>query len=109
MGYSADGPVQMSGRIVGEALDNAPESLSPCEHKVLIALAEDARDNDRRASYSDVESLARRSRYKPGSVRNALSELARRGLIIPQIDRVYRGGKHQEYILARLYPHHRAT
>lgn len=97
----------MSGRIVGEVLDNAPEDLTDAEFLVLVAIAEDARDKDRIATYSDVESLVRRTRKKPGTVRNALSSLARRALIVPLVDRVHRGGKHQEYRVEKLHPHHR--
>lgn len=99
----------MSGRIVREVMDNAPLDLTTAELLVLIALAEDARDNTRHAERCDVESLVYRTRLKPGTVRNALSTLVRRALIHPTMDRVYRGGKHQEYDLTRLYPHHRDT
>lgn len=99
----------MSGRIVGEVLDNAPEDLTNAELLVLIAIAEDARDRDRLAAYSDTESLVRRSRQKPGTVRNAVSSLTHRGLIVPQRDRVHRGGKHQEYKVTQLGHHHRAV
>lgn len=97
----------MSGRIVGEVLDSAPEDLTNAELLVLVAIAEDARDRDRRAAFSDVDSLVRRSRQKPGTVRNALSSLTQRGLIAPKVDRVTRGGKHQEYVVTKLEPHHR--
>lgn len=99
----------MSGRIVGEVLDNAPEDLRPAELLVLIALAEDAQDRTRHAAYSDVQTLARKIRRPPGTVRNALAALVARGLIIPTRDRVARGGYHQEYDLVRLHPHHRTT
>jgi predicted transcriptional regulator len=97
----------VSGRIVGEVLDNAPTDLTNAELLVLLAIAEDARDRDRLASYSDTESLVRRSRQKPGTVRNALSNLVARGLVTPVHDRVHRGGKHQEYKVTKLEPHHR--
>lgn len=97
----------MSGRIVGEVLDNAPEDLTPAELLVLVAIGEDARERDRLAIYSDVATLVTRTRCKPGTVRNALSSLTRRGLIIPTVDRVHRGGKHQEYRVPKLQPHHR--
>ena len=99
----------MSGRIVGEVLDHAPEDLRPAEFLCLIVLAEDARDRDRLAAYSDVESVARRARVKPGTVRNALSVLVTRGLIVPVHDKVHRGGRHQEYTLTRLAQHHRVN
>lgn len=97
----------MSGRIVGEVLDHAPEDLTLSELIVLLTIAEDARDRDRLAKYSDLESIVRRARIKPGTARNALSTLVRRGLVVPQKDRVHRGGDHQEYIVPKLQPHHR--
>ena len=97
----------MSGRIVGEILDNAPTDLTTAELVVLIAIGEDARDKDRIALYSDVESLVYRTRLRPGTVRNALSVLTSKALIEPLVERVARGGKHQEYRVERLQPHHR--
>lgn len=97
----------MSGRIVGEVLENAPQDLRPAELLVLVSIAEDARDRDRLAKYSDVSSIVRRTRVAPGTVRNALAELTRRGLVIAQRSNVHRGGAHQEYVVARLDPHHR--
>lgn len=97
----------MSGRIVGEILDNAPTDLTTGELLVLIAIAEDARDRDRRSQYSDVESLVRRTRLAPGTVRNALSTLIRRALIHPIHDTVHKGGRHQEYTVEKLHEHHR--
>lgn len=99
----------MSGRIVGEILDNAPQDLTPAELLVLVAIGEDARDRDRVASFSDLESLTRRTRLKPGTVRNALSSLARRALIKPLKDRVHRGGHHQEYAVPKLNHAHRTA
>jgi DNA-binding MarR family transcriptional regulator len=99
----------VSGRIVGEILDNAPADLTPAELLVLVAIGEDARDRDRIAQYSDLESLVRRTRLKPGTVRNALSSLARRALIRPLKDRVHRGGNHQEYAVERLTHAHRTA
>lgn len=97
----------MSGRIVNEVLENAPEDLTDAELLVLVAIAEDARDRDRLARYSDVENLTRRTRKKAGTVKNALSELTRRGLLKPG-GPAYRG-RHQEYRVTELYPHHRDT
>lgn len=94
---------------MGEVFDYAPEDLSGAELLVLLSIAEDARDRDRIASFSDVETLTRRTRLKPGTVRNALSSLGRRALIIPKHDRVHRGGKHQEYVVAKLEGAHRAA
>lgn len=99
----------MSGRIADEVLDNGPEDLTTAERLVLVAIALDARENDRTARFSDVESLVRRTGLKPGTVRNALSSLVKRALITPQRDRVHRGGAHQEYVVARLHNGHRAA
>lgn len=92
---------------MGEVLDNAPDDLTTAEFLVLLAIGEDARDRDRRSAYSDVETLVHRTRLKPGTVRNALSSLARRALIVPLKDRVHRGGHHQEYEVVKLRPEHR--
>lgn len=91
----------VSGRLVGEVLDNAPTDLRPAELLVLIVLAEDARDTSRRSRYSDVASICHRARLAPGTARNALSELVARGLLIPLHQRA-RIGLHQEYELASL-------
>lgn len=98
----------MSGRIVGEILDNAPEDLTDAEMLVLIAVGEDARDRDRLARYSDLENLTRRTRKKPGTIKNALSELVRRGLLKPAGGPAHRG-RHQEYRVTELYEHHRES
>jgi DNA-binding MarR family transcriptional regulator len=93
---------------VGEVLDNAPEDLTPGEFLVLLTVAEDAREKDRLASHSDLESLVRRTRLRPGTIRNALSELVDRGLLIAQRKTTYRGGYgHQEYVVTRLEMYHR--
>lgn len=99
----------MSGRIVGEILDNAPEDLTNAEFLVLIALGEDARDRDRRAQYSDLRTLARRTRLAPGTIRNALSSLTKRALITTIHPVVHKGGVHQEYVVTKLEHHHRDT
>ena len=96
----------MSGRIVGNVLDHAPDDLRPAEFLTLIALAEDARERDRLARFSDLHTLVRRTRLGPGTIRNALSELVRRGLIKPTKGRV-RTGTHQEYVLTELLEGHR--
>lgn len=98
----------MSGRIVGEVFDNAPADLRPAERLVFLALAEDARDDDRLAKYSDVSTLVRRTCLAPGTVRNALAELARRCLIKPTTGRAHIG-RHQVWHLTHLEPHHRET
>lgn len=95
----------MSGRIVGEVLEYAPESLTDTERWVLVAIAEDARDRTRVSEYSTVDALARRTRRAPGTVRNALSSLANKGLIKPL--RKAREGVSQHYEVAKLEQHHR--
>jgi DNA-binding MarR family transcriptional regulator len=97
----------MSGRIASEVQENAPEDLTQAELAVLVTLALDARERDRLARFSDVETLVRLTRLKPGTVKNALSELTRRALIKPGAP-AYRG-RHQEYRITELYPHHRVT
>lgn len=98
----------MSGRLVDEVFEHAPEDLTMPQLLVLLAIAEDAREADRRARYkTSNEDLARRTRRPLGVVRNAVSELVRRGLIKRVHDRVHRGGLHQEYVLAKLSERHR--
>jgi hypothetical protein len=99
----------VSGRIVGEILEHAPTDLTTAELLTFVAVGEDARDSDRHARFSDLENLERRTRLKPGTIRNALSALVRRGLLNPQLERAYRGGHHQEYMIPKLEPHHRNT
>lgn len=99
----------MSGRIASEVYANAPADLTQAELTVYALLALDAREADRVARYSDVETLTRLSRLKPGTVRNALSELTSRALIHPLVKQVHRGGKHQEYRLEKLHDHHRGA
>lgn len=82
----------MSGRIVGEVLDNAPVDLTQLELLVLVAIAEEARDRDRTALYNtSAEKIAERVRSTPSSVRNALGRLRQRCLLIPLHEKVHRG------------------
>lgn len=97
----------MSGRIASEVYEHAPDDLTQAELTVLAVLALDAREADRIARYCDVETLTRLTRLKTGTIRNALSTLARRGLIRPLVDVVHKGGRHQEYEIPKLHPHHR--
>ena len=102
----------MSGRLVGEVLDHAPSDLTVAERFVYAALAEAARDKDRIARYKCSNAdLAYRTGLKEGTVRNALTELAHRGLIKRLVAKPHRGagGKHQEYELCKLDAHHRFT
>lgn len=94
----------MSGRIVKDVLEHAPD-LPDTEWRVLIVLAEDARDSDRIARYCAVATIAERARRAPGSVQNALGRLTARGLIKPLL-KAHRG-RVQHYEIARLSTAHR--
>lgn len=97
---------------MGEVADYAPADLTVAERFVFVMLAEAARDTDRTARHDcSVEDLVRRTGLKPGTVRNALTELTSRGLIRRLVANVHRGkgGRHQEYELAKLAQHHRFT
>lgn len=97
----------MSGRIVGEVLDHAPDDLRPLDFRVLIALAEDAFDSDRTArKRCSADELAYRARSTPGSVRQALMRLSERALIRPVHTRVG-PGKQQNWVIAKLSSYHR--
>lgn len=96
----------MSGRIVAEVLDYAPEDLTDSQFLTLIALAESARDQTRTTKTTTAK-VARRIRRSPGTVRNAIVELTRRALIAPT-GRPMRGHA-QDYRLHQLEAHHRAT
>lgn len=96
----------MSGRLVGEVLDYAPTDLTPLQRLVLVCIAEDARERDRTARYTtSLTDLEKRTCAARGSVKNALGELTRRGLIKP----LHRAqiGTVQHYRLTELYEHHR--
>lgn len=97
----------MSGRIVGEVLDHAPDDLRRLDFDVLIALAEDAFDSDRTArKRCSSDELAYRVRSTPGSVRNALTRLQKRGLIRP-VHKVVGPGRQQNWIVSKLSSYHR--
>lgn len=94
----------MSGRMVREALDNAPCDLTHLDLLVLIALAETAPDRDRTARHgATVEQLADKVRSTPGSVKNALSRLRNRGLIVPLYEKP-RKGLAQNYRIPTMTP-----
>lgn len=96
--------VLMSGRMVREVLDNAPCDLTHLELLVLVALAETAPDKDRTARHgADTEALADRTRSTPGAVRNTLSKLRARGLIVPLYAKP-RKGLAQNYRLPVMTP-----
>jgi len=98
----------VSGRLVKEVLENAPESLSRLELLVLVSLAESARDENRttRGSAAASEVIARRVRSSTPSVRNALGALRQRALIKPLHSRT-RPGLAQQYVLTELHEWHR--
>lgn len=93
----------MSGRIVGEVLDHAPEDLTILELAVLVALAEVANDRTRLATYkTSAEQIAHRVRSTPSSVKSALFRLRHRGLIVGLHDKPRRGLA-QEYSIPKLH------
>lgn len=99
----------MSGRIVGEVLDNAPADLTPLELNVLVSLAEAARDTTRIATHDTTrEALAYRCRTTPATIKNVLRTLRDRGLITPTNGVAHRG-KATHYEIARLTPEHRGA
>lgn len=100
----------MSGRLVKEVLENAPEDLTSLELLILISIAESARDGDRstRGGSGAADTIAFRVRSTPGSVRNALSRLSARALIKPLHAKVHTG-QAQQYRLTELHEWHRET
>ena len=97
----------VSGRIVREVLDHAPEDLTKLDLLVLISLAESAHDNDRTArSEASADAIAYRVRSTPSSVRNALQRLKERALIRPVHQKVHRGHA-QDWTITKLSDHHR--
>ena len=99
----------MSGRIVGEVLDNAPEDLTHLELAILVALAEQARQDTRIATHKTTrDALAHRCRTTPGTVKNVIKTLRLRGLIEPVNGTVHRGVS-QHYRIAKLGPEHRTA
>lgn len=96
----------MSGKLVGEAGRYAPADLTVAERFVLIALAESARDGDR-TSRTNARAIAEFTGLAPGTVKNALSELKTRCLIVPL--GIARRGHAQDYRLTQLHAHHRAS
>lgn len=100
----------MSGRIVHEILECAPTSLTSLERLVLVALGDAARDGDRttRGGAGAVDVLAYKTAAAPGSVRNALSTLTRRGLVKPMLGKVG-PGLAQQYRISELHEYHRDT
>lgn len=98
----------MSGRIVEEVLDYAPDDLPRLDLMVLVALAAEARDSDRTAKgkHTGAEALAGRVRTSPASVRNALARLRQRALIRPVHEKARRG-QQQNWVITKLSDYHR--
>lgn len=97
----------MSGRIVGEVLENAPADLTPLELNVLVSLAESATERTRIATHKTTrEALAHRCRTTPATVKNVLRTLRDRGLITPTNGVAHRG-KATHYEITKLTPEHR--
>ncbi|GIH23021.1 hypothetical protein Aph01nite_13310 [Acrocarpospora phusangensis] len=69
----------MGIRLVAEVLDNAPTDLTPAERLLLVALAEDARD-ETRVCWPGMDKLVRRTGLQPDSIRRVFQRLAKRGL-----------------------------
>lgn len=97
----------MSGRIVHEVMHHAPEDLPRLDFTVLLALAEDAHDNDRTARKECSDALiAYKIRSTPSSVRNALQRLKERALIRPVHTKVHKG-QQQNWTITKLSSYHR--
>lgn len=92
--------------MVGDVFKFAPADLTPGELLVLLRLAENAPERTRIARFITAESIAEDTRLSYGTVRNALSELAKRGLIVRQFEHA-RAGRAQDYALIQLAEHHR--
>lgn len=92
----------MSGRLVAEVLDFAPDDLTQLQTLVLVALAESARDSDRTARFkASNRALADRARSTPGTIDNTLKQLKDRGLIVPVHAKVHRG-QSQEWTIPKM-------
>lgn len=99
----------MSGRIVGEVLENAPVDLTHLELLALIALAEQATDATRIATHKTTrEALADRTRSTPATIKNVLRRLRDRGLIKLVNGPIHRGMA-PHYELMKLTPEHRRS
>lgn len=98
----------MSGRLVKEVLENAPETLTQLELLVLVSIAESARDGDRttRGGSGSAAVVAHRVRAHESSVRRTLARLVETGLLKPVHERAHRG-KAQLYRLTELHDWHR--
>ena len=70
----------MSGKLVKEVLDNAPETLRLAERLVLVVIAENANEHTREARSLSTADLCHRTGLKPNSVTRALQRLTRHGV-----------------------------
>lgn len=98
----------MSGRLVRDVLQYAPEDLNKTELLVLIALAEDARDTDRIARFITIDQIADRARISSRTTRNVLARLRSRFLITGTVHRPG-NGRRQLYQVAFLTAEHRSA
>jgi len=100
----------MSGRLVREVLEHAPNTLTRLELLVLVSLAESANERTRTTygSQSAAAVIAHRVRSSPATVRNALGALRQRALIKPVHDKVH-PGRAQQYVISELHEYHRDT
>jgi len=94
----------MSGRIVREVLEHAPEDLTTGEMLVFITLAEAARESSRAVCEPATE-IAARARVSVSTVNKTTYELHRRGLL--SRTNKARTGVTQRYEIAPLRPEHR--
>jgi hypothetical protein len=98
----------MSGKIVGEVFRCAPADLTQAERLVLLCLADKIIEvSGDRVAKTTAAVIADECGLTNGTVRNALSSLARRALIVP-LHKASRGHA-QDYRLTPLSEHHRAA
>lgn len=96
----------MSIHLIREVFDYAPADLKPAELVVLIALAEDARD-DRISKFASHDKLIQRTRLSRRTLYRAIDQLESAGLIW-RVGAAHKG-RIQQYRLAQLQAHHQAT
>lgn len=100
-------PRPVSIKIMQEVLHYAPETLTPAEKFVLLAIAYDARDHDRIARFSSAGTVAAMTNLNPSSVRRVLAELVARALLQRIGGKAYKG-RIQQYRVTQLHAHHAA-
>lgn len=96
----------MSINLIREVFAYAPADLIPSERLVLLALAEDARD-DRIARYSSNDRLMQRTGLSRAGLSKAVRALEAAGLV-RRIGTAHKG-RIQQYKIAELHAHHQAT